>query len=583
MKFRFLIIHISIPIVSLFLSQAISFSSQTNFQLKPEMTIMIPINFLLWFCLYGFCLSLFSQTYQSIFLYLFIFISFTLINYLKIKLLYQAFTFDDFSQTKTLLTFLPNFINQPKIIFILILALILFIFSFIFLKKHCHYHNHIFTRLILFPISVFILLIPITFTQQYSSIISKSDLILYRTNPTENCKKNGILFCFYDDLKNLKSNTPKGYSQSTIQKIYSDIQTPNNIPKKLNKPNIIIILSEAFFDATKLTNVTFPQDPIKNIRSDFQASLISPQLSGGTANVEFEVITGLSNYFLNNKIPYSQLVRQDIPTIFSLFKEQGYTTTVIHPYLRSMYNRTMVYDHFDLDKFITIEDMTNYQKSGPYVSDQSFMEQILKQYDSTNQPQLIFGLTMQNHYPFEPDRFTQHPITFTDNLEDIDHRILQSYIDGIHLSDLSYKFLKEKILISNKPTIVFYFGDHLPLLLSDYNIYQLLKYVVNEQENWTTEDNAKMYTTPIAAFSNFPTDLSINPKISPNFISLKILNSAGIVPKYQFKFLQSLSATDTVLNEYFTPTFSSDQINNYSLIQYDLLTSRQYLLKNETK
>ncbi len=576
MKFSRLIIHLLIPAISLFLAQIISFSQPNNFQFKPEMNVMIPINYLLWLCVYSLCFSLFKKTRKSIYLYLLTFSIFTLVNHFKIKILYQSFTFTDFKLLKNLILFWPNFIKQSQIIQILILTIIILFFSFIILKKKCQNTNSKISRLILFPTSILVLLIPLIFTEQYNNILYKSELIIYRTNPIENCKKNGILFCFLDDLKNIKKETPPDYNKSTIQKIYSEIniskeKTDNNI-----KPNIIVILSESLFDATKLTNVKFNQDPIKNIRADMKSNLITPQLSSGTGNVEFEIITGLSNYFLNGKFPYSQVIRQDAPSLFTIFKEQGYLTTVIHPYLRSMYNRTTVYKHFGLDKFISIEDIEDYQKSGPYVSDKSFMDQIIRQYESTNQPQFIFGLTMQNHYPFEPSRFSEHPVTFTDNLPGIEHQILQSYVDGINLSDISYQFLKEKILSSSKPTIVIYFGDHLPLLLSKFDLYQLLDYVVREEENWNNEDKSKMYTTPIAIYSNFPTNLDIKPRISPNFLSLEILKFANVTPKYQFKFLQSLSSTDTVLNQYFTDNFTPKQINDYSLIQYDIISGHQY-------
>lgn len=580
MKFSYLIIHLLIPLFSIFLVQAISFSSQNNFQFKPEMSIMVPINYLLWLCIYGLCFSIFSKLYRSIYLYLFIFTIFSLVNHFEIKILYQAFTFTDFGQLKNLSIFLPNFIYQPKIILTLIMTIIILFFSFIFLKKKYLNINSKIYRLILLPISTIILLIPLIFTEQYSRIIYRSELILYRTNPIENCKKNGILFCFIDDLKNLKKETPPDYSLSTIQQIYSKINIPQQKANTSIKPNIILILSEALFDVTKLTNVSFEQDPIKNIRPDIKSTFVSPQLSGGTANVEFEILTGLSNYFLKNKVPYSQSIRQDIPSLFTIFKEQGYQTTVIHPYLRSMYNRTNVYKHFGLDKFISIEDMVNYQKAGPYVSDKSFMDEIIKQYESTDQPQFIFGLTMQNHYPFEPNRFSDHQISFTDNLPKNEHQILQSYVDGIYLSDISYQLLKETILMSSKPTIVIYFGDHLPLLLSDYNIYQLLDYITTEQENWTYDDNNKMYATPISLYSNFFTNLDIKEKLSPNFLSIEILKFANITPKYQFKFVQSISSNNTVLNKFIANNLTNKQINNYFLVQHDLISGKQYFLKN---
>ena len=307
--------------------------------------------------------------------------------------------------------------------------------------------------------------------------------------------------------------------------------------------------------------------------------MISPQFGGGTVNVEFELATGFSNYFLPGKVPYSQSIHQDIPTIFTLFKEQDYLTTTIHPYLRSMFNRVSVYKHFGVDNFISIEDMSDYQKTGAYVSDQSFVQEIIKQFESTDQPQLIFSLSMQNHYPFEGHRFQENPIQVNDSLEKSDHESLETYINGTFYSDQAYLQLKQELEKSNKPTIVLLYGDHLPLLGTDFSIYKSLGFVPQNQSEWGIDDYQKMFSTPISIWSNFDTNLEINTStITPNFLSLEILKLAKITPKYQFSFIDSLQNTDTILNRNFSPKFSEQQLSDYQLIQYDLLYGKQYAL-----
>ncbi len=586
MRYKHNYSYFLIPIISLLLSQSISYFNQSGLNLVPEFIIMIPINYLLWLCLYVLCFSLFHKAYKSFFLYLFILTFFILINHYKIKFLHQVFVVTDLLQVKNLVSFFPNFINQPRVVIVLISTITSLSIGYLFLKKYFHQKNSKINRLVFLPISLFIPLIPFFFASQYNYFIQSKELPITRTNSIENCKKNGIIFCFFDDLKNFKTKTPKKYSKESVEKIFSESKNQEEKTSlSFEKPNIILILSEALFDATKLTNVKFDQDPIENIRTDIKSTLISPQLGGGTANVEFEVLTGLSNYFYDNTVPYSQLIRNNIPSLFTLFKEQGYQTTVIHPYFRYMYNRTVVYNYFGLDKFISIEDMSNYQKAGSYVSDRSFVNEILKEYNSTENPQFIFGLSMQNHYPFEPNRFLNHEVNFSDNLPTFEHQVLQSYVDGIFFSDQSYQFLKENILKSNKPTIVIYFGDHLPLLTTKGDIFNLLGYFTNEPIYWSDDENYKMHTTPIALYSNFSTSLDIIKQLSPNFLSLEILKLANINPKYQFSFLNSLSDTDTVLTKQFSPNFTQKQLDNYSVVQYDVVSGKQYLLnlKETTK
>lgn len=568
------IFYFLLPLISTYLSQFISFGN--NFELSNFSTVKsIFTNYFLWFCFLILSISFFKKKNNSLIFYLFFFTIFNLINRFKIKYLNIFFSLNDLKIIGNLKSFISPIIKENTINIELIAFVILFLLLLILFKKKYPQNNpSLKIRFLLLIISLSIIITPIYFPDQYKNIINKSPLKLDISNPINNCKDNGILFCFIDDFKNFRFPIPSGYNQTKINNIYSEIKTENLTPEKLkpdkpdNKVNIIIVLSEALWDATKLPLVKYSQDPIINIRSDIKSTLISPTYGGATANVEFEILTGFSNYFLNDRYPYNELINQDIPSLFNLFKEQGYLTTVIHPFKKTMYNRPKVYQHFGLDKFISMEDMPSSETIGPYISDKSFTEEIIKQFENTNQPQLIFTLSMQNHTPFEANRFPDRQITFESPLNEKDNSIFQTYIDGINLSNQSYQVLKETIKKSQKPTIILFYGDHLPLLSPNFDIYLKTGFdITNKKE---------MYSTPIAVWSNFDTNLNIKNFLSPNFLSLEILKFANINPKYQFSFLQSLSQTDTVLNKHLSPKFSSQQLHNYKLIQYDIMIGKQY-------
>lgn len=120
-----------------------------------------------------------------------------------------------------------------------------------------------------------------------------------------------------------------------------------------------------------------------------------------------------------------------------------------------MFNRSSTYKYFRVNQSTTIEDMDGYEKTGPYVSDKSFTQEILKQFDSTDQPQLIFTISMQNHFPFENHRFTKNPIQISNSLNQDDHDSLETYINGTYYSDQAYLQLRQVIEQSNKPTVIF--------------------------------------------------------------------------------------------------------------------------------
>lgn len=216
--------------------------------------------------------------------------------------------------------------------------------------------------------------------------------------------------------------------------------------------------------------------------------------------------------------------------------------------------------------------MTDYQNAGPFVSAQSFTQEILKQFNSTTNPQLIWAVSIQNHAPYEANRFSNHPINLKSDLNSTDQLTLQSYIDGINLSDESYSTLKNELSKTDKPTIIFLFGDHLPFLGDNFDIYQKTDFEITNE--------IKMHTTPLTAWSNYKTDLNLPQNISPSFLSLEILKKANIPTKYQFSYLNSISSTDTILNQKIPTKLTPDQLKNYELIQYDLIFGKQYLLRD---
>lgn len=179
---------------------------------------------------------------------------------------------------------------------------------------------------------------------------------------------------------------------------------------------------------------------------------------------------------------------------------------------------------------------------------------------------------MQNHFPFETDRFPSHDIKVTTSLSADDKNIVQTYTDGINLSDKAYQVLKNEIAKSNRPTIIILFGDHLPLLSPGLELYQ--------NANYDISDQIKMRSTPITVWSNFDPKINITQKyLSPSFLGLEILKMAKLEPKNQFLYLQSIASTDTVLQSNITPKFSPKQLKDYELIQYDLIYGKQYGLK----
>ncbi len=571
--------EIVLPFVLSLICQKLAIGKNFYFNLN-----VLFINYIFWSVVFLFFISLFKSHRIGLSLYFSFFFLFTITNKYRIKFLNDPLRVNDVNLIKQLpniLPFVKNYISFRKELFLIIVILIITFFvinKFIKIK-----FKKVWPRIIFFTLSIIVLSTPYFNKTLFNKTMKLNKV---RFNPwyrLENCKNNGMLLCYVYDFQFIKHEAPKNYNQKKIEDIMKQASSSAILNNNQIKPNIILILSESLWDVTGLLDIKFTPDPISNIRQDIKGNLISPSYGGGTANVEFELLTGLSNYlFEEEAFPYTDLITKNTPSLFTLFKNNQYLTTVIHPYYGSFYNRNNVYKNFGLDKFISLEQMLDAKKAGPFVSDKYFFDQILKELNSSNKPQFIFGLSMQNHDLYEPNRYKNKKIKITGPLTEISKSTFQSYVDGINLTDTGYKYLKDKLTKqTDKPTIVIMFGDHLPFLGDNFSVYKEGKFVKDNEDNWTQKDKLNMHTTPVTVWSNYEIKTPQLDKISPQILSNEILNLANIKPEYQFKFTNQLKQKIPYLTKKNSSDISqyTNLIDDYKLIQYDLLFGKQYLKK----
>ena len=122
---------------------------------------------------------------------------------------------------------------------------------------------------------------------------------------------------------------PGNYSQKTMEslakKYTQEAKTINQTRTgELTDNTVIMILSETFSDPTRVPGVSFSLDPIPNIRNIKNTTtsglMLSPGYGGGTANIEYQALTGLNLANFNDSliVPYQQLVpNQNDPYSFN--------------------------------------------------------------------------------------------------------------------------------------------------------------------------------------------------------------------------------------------------------------------------
>lgn len=155
--------------------------------------------------------------------------------------------------------------------------------------------------------------------------------------------------------------------------------------------------------------------------------------------MEFELLSGTSVSWLpKGSIPYQQYVRSDIPSVVWEFRKNGYSTTAVHTYPKSFFNRVHAYPHLGFEKFVGIEDMPDAKTKGKFVSDETLTDYVLSavRQGTSEKPAFVFAISMENHFSYEGDKFLSHDIDVkSPALSESEILTLKNYVQGIHDAD----------------------------------------------------------------------------------------------------------------------------------------------------
>ncbi|MEC0210712.1 sulfatase-like hydrolase/transferase [Paenibacillus ehimensis] len=300
-------------------------------------------------------------------------------------------------------------------------------------------------------------------------------------------------------------------------------------PEELQKPpNIIILLSEAFWDITQIKSLHFSEDPapmFHALQEKFtHGTLLSPMFGGGTANVELEVLTGHSmRFFPEDSTPYEQYIKQPTASLASLLSEQGYATTAISPFYHWFFNSSEVYKHLGFARFISLEYFNPDEYVGPYIGDHAVVRRIIEETERSPGADFIFANTMENHYHYWPGKFKKNHIEVKGHLSNTAKGIAETYAQGMSGADRALQELILHFSRLKEPTIVVFFGDHLPSL-EKLQVYKESNYIGGEDDPDFLE---KMHNTPVVIWSNYlPKESKEELHMSPSFLGPYVLNLA---------------------------------------------------------
>lgn len=240
-----------------------------------------------------------------------------------------------------------------------------------------------------------------------------------------------------------------------------------------------MILSESFSDPTRVPGVALTEDPMPNIRgikaTTTSGLMLSPSIGGGTANIEYQALSGLSLALFDGSLqsPYQELVphQKQAYTFNQLWNDRyGEDGSIaFHPYYRSMYLRDSNYKKFGFSKFLTLDSdpaitHQDHVDSNPYVSDAAAYQNVLDAVNSeSSHAQFIQLATMQNHIPYN-DWYADNQFREADisDLSDEERASIDNYAKGVNVTDQATADFLTQLNEINKPITVIFYGDHLP-------------------------------------------------------------------------------------------------------------------------
>ena len=341
--------------------------------------------------------------------------------------------------------------------------------------------------------------------------------------PYSMIKRDGIALAFMLELQYMEVEKPDNYNESMVAEVYEALSEDVVVAKE-RKPNIIVVMNEAFSDPAVLGEFKTNEDymPVLHGLQEGQENTITgimnvSVMGGNTANTEFEFLTGSTMAFLpDGSVPYQQYIDAPVNSMASYLKEMGYKTIAMHPYNATGWERNIAYPFMGFDTFYSLRNFYGVTKVREYVDDDSCVDRIIKEYEKAKEPCFIFNVTMQNHSPYtaEYDNFTPD-IT----VEGSDSFQLRTYLSLVKLSDAALGRLLEYFSQVEEDTVVVFFGDHQP---TDSVVRDVWKLNGVDPYNLTEEQECLRYQVPFVVWANYDIEEQSDVMTSANFLGAQV-------------------------------------------------------------
>ena len=366
----------------------------------------------------------------------------------------------------------------------------------------------------------------------------------------------GFPYCFVCSLLYKGVEEPAEYSEASVNELMAELNNMSTVnDNKLKTPNVIFLQLESFFDVSKLKDLELSSDatPIFNaLKEKYPSGYLTVNNVGyGTANTEFEIMTGLNlDNFGPGEFPYKTILKsKTCESAAYILKEYGYSTHAIHNNTATFYGRKNVFTRLGYDTFTSVEYMNpkNYTVTD-WVKDDVLTEEIMKVLKSTEEKDYIYTISVQGHGDYPKESVLDEPvITVVDGYDSKEEMYMwEYYVNMIYEMDIFVGDLIKQLEGFKEDTVLVLYGDHLPSL--------------NIKEKDLA--NGSLYETEYIVWSNFDLDMP-DKDIETYQLSSRLFQYLNIDGGLINKFHQAYKGKD-------------DYLNKLHLLTYDILYGEMY-------
>lgn len=350
---------------------------------------------------------------------------------------------------------------------------------------------------------------------------------------------------------------PEGYSIEKLKSI--DIKKEPVINNQ--KPDIILILNESFYDLKQITDIKTDipyMEYINSMENAITGYTVVTSPGGGTNSSEYELLTSNSLQLMKGITPFNILNMKGANSIVSHLKQLGYETTGAHSEAAMNYSRGRAYPDMGFDNVYFDDEFKDkvYYGNRWFETDESLYKNLISWYEQeqtpSTPPQFMYLLTIQNHGGWDMNPKEEDTVHVLNNYDGLEQQI-NEYLTSIRQSDIAFKNLTDYFTTVDRPVVVCMVGDHSPTFASD---------IVDEK--YSPEEQKKLLrSTPFIIWTNYESSSQDLGHISLNYLLPVLLENAQIATSPYYDYMINLRKEVPILTSYDSFWDADGEVHSY--------------------